>query len=66
MDAASALPDYSDQGSRLRVMLGVGIAFLILSWTVVALRVYVRTILIKAFQTDDWTMLISLVRKPLR
>lgn len=60
-NAASEIPDYSDNGSRLNVFTGVAITFLVLSYIVVALRVYVRAFLIKSFKYDDWTILASLV-----
>jgi hypothetical protein len=36
---------------------GVGIAFFIISWIAVGLRIWVRAGMIKSFGRDDWTML---------
>lgn len=38
------------------------ITFLVLSWLSVILRAYVRAILTKSFQADDWLMLVAQVR----
>lgn len=35
--------------------------FLVLTWLSVALRTYVRTFMTKAFQMDDWLMLLAQV-----
>lgn len=56
------LPDYSDQGSRLELMVVVAIIFLVLSYISVALRIYVRVFMLRAFQLDDISILICLVR----
>jgi len=47
--------------AQLNGMLAVSIIFLALSWICVALRVYVRAGLIKAFGLDDWCMVGTLV-----
>lgn len=39
----------------------VAILFLVLTWVVVSLRIYVRAILMKAFGKDDYLMVVSLV-----
>lgn len=36
---------------------GVGIAFFVLTWIAVGLRIFVRAGMIKSFGRDDWTML---------
>lgn len=43
---------------------GVAILFLILSWIFVAMRVYVRAVLMKGFGTDDWLAIAALVSTP--
>jgi hypothetical protein len=40
---------------------GVAIGFLTCTWVFVALRCYVRVFMTKAFGTDDWLSVISLV-----
>lgn len=37
------------------------VLFQILTWISVALRTYVRAILTKSFQSDDWLMLVAQV-----
>ena len=44
-----------------RATLGVNIAFFVLSWIAVSLRVFVRAGMLRAFGTDDWTMLAAQV-----
>ncbi|KAM0272182.1 hypothetical protein ACHAQH_008832 [Verticillium albo-atrum] len=41
------------------VLVATAISFLILSWISVILRTYVRAILTKAYQADDWLMLVA-------
>lgn len=43
-------------GDRSTAVWGVGIAFFIISWTAVGLRIWVRAGMIKSFGRDDWTM----------
>lgn len=38
---------------------GVGIAFFVITWTAVGLRIWVRAGIIKSFGLDDWTMLVT-------
>ncbi|CRK35699.1 hypothetical protein BN1708_001331 [Verticillium longisporum] len=45
-----------DQGGAL---VATAITFLVLSWVSVILRTYVRAILTKAYQADDWLMLVA-------
>ncbi|CAG8983008.1 hypothetical protein HYALB_00003587 [Hymenoscyphus albidus] len=40
---------------------GVAILFMILAWTFVGLRCYVRAVMIKGFGMDDWLAVISLI-----
>lgn len=47
-----------NRGWQLNVVV---VVFLSLSWLTVATRLYVRLILTKSFQIDDWLMLIALV-----
>ncbi|ETS73695.1 hypothetical protein PFICI_14641 [Pestalotiopsis fici W106-1] len=49
----------SDEEDRSRGVLGVAITFLALTWIVVPLRIYVRTVVTKAFGTDDVLLLIT-------
>jgi len=44
-------------GDRSAPIWGVGIAFFIITWISVGLRVWVRAGMIKSFGPDDWTML---------
>lgn len=48
--------------NRSGQVLAVAILFFILSWLAVALRVYVRAGMLKAFGLDDWLMLLTQVR----
>lgn len=43
-------------------MLATAIFFAVLSWTAVALRVYVRCFMRKIFGVDDWLMVVTQVR----
>ena len=47
----------TDMNDRSAPIWGVGIAFFIISWVAVGLRVWVRAGMIKSFGADDWTML---------
>jgi hypothetical protein len=47
-------------GPRTAVMLVVAATFLIISWISFTLRVYVRTIVIRSWGWDDWTMLLTI------
>lgn len=58
----AVIPDWSGQDSRLESVVAVAITFLVLSWISVALRIYVRGFLLRAFQWDDITIIITLVR----
>jgi len=40
-------------------VLAVAIVFTILSWTTVALRIWVRAGMLKSFGRDDWAMLVT-------
>ncbi|KAI5268706.1 hypothetical protein E4T47_07625 [Aureobasidium subglaciale] len=41
-------------------MFQVSVAFLILTWTAVSLRVYVRASILRSFHRDDWLILLTL------
>ncbi|KEQ93701.1 hypothetical protein AUEXF2481DRAFT_30790 [Aureobasidium subglaciale EXF-2481] len=41
-------------------MFQVSVAFLILTWTAVSLRVYVRASILRSFHWDDWLILLTL------
>jgi hypothetical protein len=45
-------------------LIATSIVFLVLSWLSVFLRTYVRAIMLKGFQMDDWLMLVAQVRTP--
>jgi hypothetical protein len=47
-----------NRGAELAV---VAIAFLVASWLVVSVRVFIRGWMIKSFGTDDWLMVLTLV-----
>lgn len=53
--------DLSENNSHKLVITAV--VFLALTYICVALRTYARAFLMKAFQLDDWLMLIGLVRQ---
>jgi len=61
MSSGPGIPDAANLGDRPFVMSRVATAFLVLTWTAVILRVYVRTVLIRSFGWDDWTIIITLV-----
>ena len=42
-----------------QAVLAVAVTFAILTWVTIALRVWVRTSIIKARGRDDWTMMIT-------
>ena len=48
--------------SNSGALIGTAAVLLILTWISVLLRTYVRAILTKAFQNDDWFMLAAQVR----
>ena len=43
-------------------MFQVSVAFLVLTWIAVSLRIYARAVVIKSFGWDDYLMLLTLVR----
>lgn len=53
--------DLSENNSHKLVITAV--VFLALTYTCVALRTYTRAFLTKAFQLDDWIMLVGLVSR---
>lgn len=59
------VPDPTNLGNRPQQLVSIGAAFLSITWLAVLLRVWARSIIIKTFGWDDWTMLITIVRKPL-
>lgn len=42
-------------------ILLAAVFFLVVSWITVSLRVYVRTVMLKSFGADDWTMILTQV-----
>lgn len=42
-------------------VLSVAILFLVTSWIIVGVRVYVRAGMLKTFGSDDWAMVVTLV-----
>jgi hypothetical protein len=50
-----------DRGPQLAA---VSIAFLVTSWLLVSLRVFIRGWMIKSFGLDDWLMVVTLVCYP--
>lgn len=48
---------------RSQEVLAVGLSFAILTWLSVAIRVYVRAAMQKAFGLDDWLIVLTLVRR---
>lgn len=57
-----------DAETRVPILIGVSVAFMILSVTVVLLRLFTRYAVVKALGSDDYTILIAVVslRCPLR
>ncbi|KAH8664011.1 hypothetical protein BX600DRAFT_436586 [Xylariales sp. PMI_506] len=53
-------PTVSTESNGIALVV-TAITFLILSWISVALRTYVRAIMLKGFKADDWLMLVSQV-----
>jgi hypothetical protein len=54
-------PDASTDNNGIALLVTV-IVMLIISWLSVASRVYVRAVMTRSFQVDDWVMLAGLVR----
>ncbi|THZ96173.1 hypothetical protein D6C83_09154, partial [Aureobasidium pullulans] len=57
----SLLPNVLELQPKAHLMTGFGVAFLILVWTSISLRVYVRMFMIRAFGWDDAILLMSAV-----
>lgn len=57
----SNLSDVAHLGSRPKTMIDTAIAFLVMTWTAVLLRVYVRAWMIRSFGWDDALMVLTLV-----
>ncbi|KAI5194974.1 hypothetical protein E4T38_09286 [Aureobasidium subglaciale] len=55
----SLLPNVLELQPKAHLMIGFGVAFLVLVWLSVALRIYVRLFMIRAFGWDDGMLLIS-------
>lgn len=55
----AASPNFTMSTLESRATLGVNIAFLVLSWIAVSLRIFVRAGMLRNFGSDDWTMLIT-------
>lgn len=47
--------------NRSREVLAVAILFFILTWITVGLRIYVRAIMLKIWEQDDWWMVVTLL-----
>jgi hypothetical protein len=58
-----AVHDGDSLATRGAVQANVAITFLVLAWCFVALRVWTRTCVIANFGWDDFTMVISTVRR---
>ncbi len=46
-------------------LLGVNIAFSVITCSIVLLRCYTRAVIVKAFGADDWIMIVATVRMQL-
>ena len=57
----SLLPNVLDLQPKAHLMVGFGVAFLTLVWITVALRIYVRAFMIRAFGWDDAICIMSAV-----
>lgn len=57
----SLLPNVLELQPRAHLLIGFSITFLVLVWTSLAFRVYVRIFTIKAFGWDDATLIMSAV-----
>ncbi len=54
-----------DAQTRVPILLGLSIAFLVLAAIIVLLRLITRFIIVKAPGSDDYTIVFALVRLPL-
>lgn len=50
-----------NDGNRRRLSIGIPCLLLVLSWTTVALRVWVKKWVVNAFSLDDWFMVVGMV-----
>lgn len=50
-----------DAQSRSSLVIAICISFVVLSFLIVALRLYVRVVLLKALGPDDWTICVAQV-----
>lgn len=51
----------SDDDNRSSGVFGVAVSFLVLTWIVVPLRIYVRAVITKSFGLDDWLLVVTQV-----
>lgn len=59
----SILPNVLELQPKAHLLTGFSITFLVLVWTSLACRVYVRMFTIKAFGWDDATLIMSAVSR---
>lgn len=60
-DLSSQIPDPTHLGSGPWELVNVSAAFIAVAWFSVALRVWVRGVMIRSFGWDDWTILLTMV-----
>lgn len=58
---ASEIPTLSHLGSIPQSLFSGTIAILSVAWFSVILRVYVRSIMMRSFGSDDWTIMLAIV-----
>jgi hypothetical protein len=58
---ASEIPTLNHLGSIPQTLFSATVAVLSVAWFSVILRVYVRSVMMKSFGWDDWTIMLAIV-----
>jgi hypothetical protein len=58
---ASEIPTLNHLGSIPQTLFSATVAILSVAWFSVILRVYVRSVMMKSFGWDDWTIMLAIV-----
>jgi hypothetical protein len=58
---ASEIPTLNHLGSIPQSLFSATIAILAVAWFSVILRAYVRSVMMKSFGWDDWTIMLAIV-----
>jgi hypothetical protein len=58
---ASEIPTLNHLGSIPQSLFSGTIAILSVAWFSVILRVYVRSVMMRSFGSDDWTIMLAIV-----